>query len=118
MVSPRFSRIRFKMEPNLRYNLLKRSGSFLSLQIVSGAMYPRRQGVVFFAIFNLIEIFQLDCLRGNPPDTFRLSAMIVGDDPSPYSSPVELPGVTSFSGFIVDRCLLSRGKASSVINYF
>ena len=79
MVSPRFSRIRFKMEPNLRYNVLKRSGSFLSADRIWRNVSAKAKGRIL-AIFNLIVIFQLGCLRRNPLDTFRLSAMIIGDD--------------------------------------
>jgi hypothetical protein len=71
--------IRFKMEPNLRYNLLKRSGSFISADRIWRNVSAKARGSIL-AIFNLIVIFQLDCLRRNPLDTFRLSAMIIGDD--------------------------------------
>jgi hypothetical protein len=59
------------MEPNLRYNLLKRSGSFLSADRILRNVSAKARGSIL-AIFNLIVIFQLD--------TFRLSAMIIGDD--------------------------------------
>jgi hypothetical protein len=52
------------MEPNLRYKVLRCSGSFLSTQIRRNVSAKARGNIL--AICNLIVVFHLDCLRRSP----------------------------------------------------